>query len=635
MSQLDMKTPNLTDENIKKLGELFPSCITETLDTEGKPQLAIDFDLLKQELSHSIVEGNVERYQLDWPGKRESLLTANAPIAKTLRPNRSESVNFDETENLFIEGDNLEALKLLQESYLGKVKMIYIDPPYNTGNDFVYNDDFAEDSDEYFERSLQKDEEGNRLVANPESKGRYHSDWLSMMHSRLRLARNLLTDDGVIFISIDDNEQANLKRLCDEVFGEQNFIANLIWEKKYRPQNDAANFSVDHDYIICYAKIKKEKKSDLIGWNRKLLPRSEENISSYKNQDNDIRGPWTSSGLMIEGVTPNCIYPIVGPTGIVFTPSEGKRWSITKDNFSKLNSEGRIWYGINGTASPRVKRYLSEVQDGIVPTTILKFTEVGHTGEGNKDCKDVFDNNEYFSYPKPIRLLKYLLHIANVDNSLVLDFFAGSSTTAHAVMQLNAEDGGNRKFIMVQLPEATDEKSEAYKAGYKNIAEISKERIRRAGKQILESDNIHENWNRDIGFRVLKTDESNMKDVFYKPQSLNQSQLFDQVDNVKEDRNAEDLLFQIMLDWGLELSLPVHIETIQGKEVYFVAEDALIACFDKDITEELVKELANKQPMRLLFRDNYYKDNDTKINAKEILRQFEILNNKKIELRSI
>lgn len=656
MSQLDMKTPNLTDENIKKLGELFPSCVTETLDTEGKPQLAIDFDLLKQELSHSIVEGPVERYQLDWPGKRESLLAANAPIAKTLRPVRDESVNFDETENLFIEGDNLEALKLLQESYLGKVKMIYIDPPYNTGNDFVYNDDFAEDSDEYFERSLQKDEEGNRLVANPESKGRYHSDWLSMMHSRLRLARNLLTDDGVIMIHIDEHEYVNLEKLLSETFGENNNLGTIVWDKR-NPKGDSVGVSQQHELIAIYCKniiqfkilstfntpkMNAEKMlhkvdelikkygvdSEALGYEYKLWLKKQKDLTGGEQAYNQI----DTDGNIFQSVSmawPNkktspddYRIPLIHPkTGIECSMPE-KGWRNPSKTMQNLLDNNLIIFGKDETTQPRRKYFLKDnMYDNV--SSLLYY--------GGSDDELLSALGIIFDTPKPIYVAKKLIQSVCKQNDLILDFFAGSATTAHAVMKLNAEDGGNRKFIMVQLPEATDEKSEAYKAGYKNIAEISKERIRRAGKQILESDNINENWNRDIGFRVLKTDESNMKDVFYKPQELNQSQLFDQVDNVKEDRNAEDLLFQIMLDWGLELSLPIHIETIQGKEVYFVAEDALIACFDQDITEELVKELANKQPMRLLFRDNYYANNDVKINAGQLVKQL----SPKTELKSI
>ena len=615
MSQLKMKSLDLTAMNIEKLGELFPSCITETQDAEGNIQKAVDFDLLRQELSGSLIEGAVERYQLDWPGKRESLLMANAPIAKTLRPNRDESVSFDETENLFIEGDNLDALKLLQESYLNKVKMIYIDPPYNTGNDFVYNDDFAEDADEYFERSLQKDEEGNRLVANPESKGRYHSDWLSMMHSRLRLARNLLTDDGVIFISIDDNEQANLKRLCDEVFGEQNFIANIIWQRAFSPKNDAKHLSDNHDHLILYSKVAEKFECG-------RLPRTEEANNRYSNLDNDPRGNWISDNLTVKTYSEKNDYPITTPSGKIIQPADGRCWGVSEKKFQELDQDNRIWWGKDGSNVPRLKRFLSEVQQNMVATTLWLHQEVGHNQEGRQELKKLFEDKGYFDGPKPIRFLNRILQIGNVkDNDLILDFFAGSSTTAHAVMQLNAEDGGNRKFIMVQLPEATDEKSEAYKAGYKNIAEISKERIRRAGKQILESDTIHKDWNQDIGFRVLKVDQSNMKEIYYHPEEITQGDLLSQVDNVKEGVTAEDLLFQVMLDWGLPLSLPIKAETIEGKTIFFVAEDALVACFDEGITESLVKRLAEYKPLRLLFRDNFYASNDVKINAEQLIKQ--------------
>lgn len=627
MSQLKMMSPDLTAKNIDKIAELFPAVVTEVAVTDelgnqlrdeaGNLLLrkAIDFDLLKQELSSTVVEGPVERYQLDWPGKRESLLAANAPIAKTLRPAPEESVEFETTENLFIEGDNLEALKLLQESYLGKVKMIYIDPPYNTGKDFVYNDDFAENSKEYLERSLQKDEEGNRLVTNPESNGRFHSDWLSMMHSRLRLARNLLKDDGVIFISIDDNEQANLKRLCDEIFGEQNFVANIIWQRAFSPKNDAKFLSDNHDYILSFS-----KNRDIFQCGR--LPRTEEANSRYNNMDNDSRGVWISDNLTVKTYSEKNDYPVQTPSGKTIYPADGRCWGVSKEKFQELNADNRIWWGKEGNNVPRLKRFLSEVQQDMVATTLWLHQDVGHNQEGRQELKKLFDNKGYFDGPKPVRLLDRILQIGNVNkNDIILDFFAGSSTTAHAVMQLNAEDGGNRKFIMVQLPEATDEKSEAYKAGYKNIAEISKERIRRAGKQILESENIHEDWNRDIGFRVLKVDSSNMKEVYYQPQELTQGDLLEQVDNVKEDRTPEDLLFQVMLDWGLELSLPITTEEIEGKKVFFVAGDALIACFDAGITESLVKTLAERAPLRLLFRDNHYLNNDTKINAEQLVKQ--------------
>lgn len=620
MSKLDMQSPNLTDLNIQKMGELFPNCMTETRDDNGEIRYAIDFDLLRQELSHSMIEGPVERYQLDWPGKRESLLASNAPIAKTLRPAREESVHFDETENLFIEGDNLEALKLLQESYLGKVKMIYIDPPYNTGNDFVYNDDFAEDTDEYLVQSLQKDEEGNRLVANPESRGRYHSDWLSMMHSRLRLARNLLTDDGVIFISIDDNEQANLKRLCDEVFGESNHLVSFAWKTRQASGKQVAgsNVSSEHEYILCYSKNSKKMAFKGI----------ERDSSSYSNPDNDPRGIWAKHPLDVGSTReerPNCFYTLEDPaTGIKYEANPNRVWAFSKSSMQELLNEGKIIFHPEGKTRPYLKKFFSELRTEFKPISSWldrKSFGIGFNTEGTRLVNNIFDKQKIFDYPKPMSLLVLLLEQITLSTDVVLDFFAGSSTTAHAVMQLNAEDGGNRKFIMVQLPEETDEKSEAYKAGYKNIAEISKERIRRAGKQILESDEIHEDWNRDIGFRVLKVDSSNMKEIFYKPEELTQGDLLEQIENVKEDRTAEDLLFQIMLDWGLPLDLPIEVETIQNKTVYIVAEDALIACFDEGIDEAIVKTLADRKPLRLLFRDNYYASNAVKINAEQLIKQ--------------
>lgn len=599
MSKLDMQSPNLTDLNIQKMGELFPNCITETRDDNGEIRYAIDFDLLRQELSHSMIEGPVERYQLDWPGKRESLLASNAPIAKTLRPARDESVNFDETENLFIEGDNLEALKLLQESYLGKVKMIYIDPPYNTGNDFVYNDDFAEDTDEYLVQSLQKDEEGNRLVANPESRGRYHSDWLSMMHSRLRLARNLLKEDGLIMLSIDGNEVANLKKLCDEIFGEQNFFSDLV---VIRSEGGGLAKTVikGHDSLLIYAK--NLNKSTGIFRPKDIRGK----VITVKGREYWIEEDWLRREF---GKYGTCLYEEI---------EEVK--GIDKKIEIDQGLESGIYRLIKKEKGHIVGRLRALDEDGSKFYSIIK-----HLNKfGVQDLTEL-SLNQYFSYPKPKSLIEELVlgatFFSRKNTDIILDFFAGSSTTAHAVMQLNAEDGGNRKFIMVQLPEETDEKSEAYKAGYKNIAEISKERIRRAGKQILESDDIHEDWNRDIGFRVLKIDSSNMKETFYKPEELTQGDLLAQIENVKEDRTAEDLLFQIMLDWGLPLDLPIEVETIQNKTVYIVAEDALIACFDEGIDEAIVKTLADRKPLRLLFRDNYYASNAVKINAEQLIKQ--------------
>ena len=610
MSDLKMHTANLVAKNIEKLTALFPNCITETRNEQGEIVKGVDFDLLRQELSEVLVEGKQERNTLNWVGKKESILAANAPIAKTLRPCREESVNFDTTENLFIEGDNLDALKLLQENYLGKVKMIYIDPPYNTGNDFIYDDDFAENTEEFLIRSNQVDEDGNRLIANTESNGRFHSDWLSMIYSRLRLARNLLTDDGVIFISIDDSEQANLKKICDEIFGDRNFVDTLIWKKLYGGKNDAKWFTHYHDYILVYTKNK-------LSWYPNLLPRSDKQNDRYKNPDNDPRGVWKSADFTQFGPTPNCVYEIETPNGSKYYPPEGKRWITTYDKYLKLREDNRLWFGMDGGNIPSQKRYLSEVKQGISQSTFLDYSEVGHSDEANKELKNIL-GGKYFDYPKPTRLLQRLLHLGTKDNDLILDFFAGSGTTAHAVMQLNAEDNGNRKFICVQLPEKTDEKSEAFKAGYSTIAEITKERIRRASSQILQ--NLDENKPLDVGFRVLKIDSSNMKDIYYQPEKLDKTMLDHMVSHIKEDRTAEDLLFQVMLDWGIELSLPIERKTIDGSEVYFVAGNTLVACFDK-FTMNVVDEIAKVKPLRVVSTELAIMHDQDKTNIKERFKQ--------------
>jgi adenine-specific DNA-methyltransferase len=615
MQKLKMHSPDMTQEHIARIRELFPNCVTEARGKDGSLRLSVDFDLLRQELSDSIVEGPQERYHLDWPGKREAMLAANAPIAKALRPCREESVDFDTTKNLFIEGDNLDALKLLQETYLGKVKMIYIDPPYNTGNDFIYNDDFAETSEAYLSRSNQKDEAGNRLVANPDSNGRFHSDWLSMMYPRLKLARNLLADDGVIFISCDDSENCNLKKLCDEVFGNKNFIDTLIWEKRYSPQNAVQWFSESHDFILVYTKNK-------ILWQPQLLERTQEMDTRYKNIDNDPRGPWKASDSTAQAghATKNQFYILTAPNGKKHHLPSGLCWRYTEETFKKLIKDNRVWFGKDGNNVPAIKKFLSEVKQGVACQTILKYTDVGHSQEGKKELKELFPEGTPFDTPKPIRLLKRLITLSGKQNFISLDFFAGSSTTAHAVMQLNAEDGGNRQFIMVQLPEACDAQSEAAKAGYSTIAEISKERIRRAGKKILEGD-CHEGWNRDVGFRVLKVDTSNMADVFYTPDALQQNLLDLTTDNIKPGRTPEDLLFQVLLDWGVELTLPIRKESIQGKTVFFVDDNALVACFDRGIDEALVRELAACAPLRVVFRDNGFVSDAVKINVEQIFRQ--------------
>ena len=615
MDKLKMHTPNKADENFQKLAALFPNAVTETINENGEVVRAIDKDVLMQEISTTVVDGAEERYQFTWPDKKKAVLAANSPIAKTLRPCRAESVDFDNTENLYIEGDNLDVLKLLQETYLGKVKMIYIDPPYNTGNDFVYNDDFAENTEDYLDRSGQLDEEGNRLVLNTESNGRFHTDWLNMIYPRLRLAKDLLTDDGVIFISIDDNEQENLKKVCDEVFGKQNYIGTVIWERAFSPKNDAKFFSSSHDFIMVYSK---NSLDFVIG----KLPRTEEMDSRYKNPDNDPRGPWSSGDLTAKTYSAAYDYPITTPSGKIVNPTNGRSWITSKERMQELINDNRIWFGANGDNTPRYKRYLSEMTGGIVPTTIWSYKDVGHNQEGRQEVKKLFDDKGYFDGPKPTRLLHRILQIANLEkDSIILDFFSGSATTAHAVMQLNAEDGGNRKFIMVQLPEETDEKSEAFKAGYKNICEIGKERIRRAGAKIKE-ENPMTTAGLDTGFRVLKLDSTNMKDVYYNPDELTIETLMGTVDNIKEDRTPEDLLFQVMLDLGVLLSSKIEESVIDGKTVYNVADGFLIACFDENVTEETITAIAKMKPYYFVMRDSSMASDSVAANFDQIFESY-------------
>ena len=617
MEKMKLHSPNLTQENIARIRELFPNCVTEAQSEDGKLRLAVDFDQLRQELSESIVEGPQERYHLNWPGKREALLTANAPIAKTLRPCREESVDFDTTKNLFIEGDNLEALKLLQETYLGKVKMIYIDPPYNTGNDFIYEDDFAENADEFLKRSNQKDEEGNRLTANTESNGRFHSDWISMIYSRLKLSRNLLKEDGLIFISIDDGEVANLRKCCDEIFGENNFIAQIAWEKRYTRSNNAKRFYSLKDTILVF------RKSELLAVIKEQ--RTDKADSSYRNPDNDPKGPWTTSSYVnpaTKEARPNLVYGIENPfTGeMVNHPTHAWKFGLTEHK-AHVESK-RLWWGNDGGAEfPRLKIYLSEQTEGMVPIDVWDYKSSGTTDEGGAEIKELF-GAAVFDTPKPTKLLRRMLGIATEvsDNDIVLDFFAGSSSSAAAVILQNAEDGGNRRTISVQIAEPCTKGSIADREEFTSIAEISKERIRRAGRKILEGE-FHEEWNKDIGFRVLKVDSSNMADVYYKPDAIDQTQVDAFVDNIKPDRSPEDLLFQVLLDWGVDLSLPIRKETIQGKTVFFVDENALVVCFDTGVNEELVKDLAGFKPLRVVFRDNGFVSDAVKINVEQIFKQ--------------
>ena len=624
MDKLKMRTPDRADENFRKLAALFPNAVTETIvgyNEQGKAivERAIDKDVLAQEISAQVVDGRQERYQFTWPDKRKSVVLANAPIAKTLRLDRAKSVGRDGTpggmdsENVYIEGDNLDALKLLQETYLGKVKMIYIDPPYNTGNDFIYEDDFSQPPAEYLGDSGQYDGDGNRLVQNTESNGRFHTDWLNMMYPRLKIARDFLSDDGVIFISVDDHESHNLRKVCDEVFGAINFIADIVWEKMYTSKNDAAAISQSHDYIVLYAK-------NLISAHLNLLPRTAEMDARYNNQDNDPRGPWKPIPLYGRGERKNGRYPVVSPkTGKEFWPAPDSHWLYRREDTEKLIAENRIYFGKDGNSQPNVKRFLTEVQQGAKARSLWKHNEVGSNDSARRELKELYDNKIVpFNFPKPIALIEQALKIATVKDSIVLDFFSGSATTAHAVMQLNAEDGGRRKFIMVQLPEPCDAKSEAYKAGYKTICEIGEERIRRAGKKIRQETGA----DIDCGFRVFKVDSSNMRDVYYRPAEYRQDQLEMFAENIKPDRTPEDLLFQVMLDLGVLLSSRIEETVMAGKKVFSVADGYLLACFEDNVTQEAVTEIAKRHPFYAVFRDSGLGSDSLAANFEQIFKTY-------------
>lgn len=667
IEKLKMHSPDLTAQNVDRIAVLFPGCVTEAKGPDGTLRRMIDFDLLRQELSDSIVDGAQERYHLDWPGKRQALITANAPIAKTLRPVRAESVDFDTTRNLFIEGDNLEALKLLQETYLGKVKMIYIDPPYNTGNDFVYDDDFAESAAEFLTKSNQVDEAGNRLVANTDSNGRFHSDWLSMMYPRLKLARNLLTDDGVIFISIDDNEEHNVRKLCDEVFGADNLIGPMI-HSKLNSKNDAVNVQRNHEYIVCYRKStnyvtatkikpsleqRKVEETEVfregdeyfilndpittrgdggtlnkrknLGYTVYLNPESGDfvGVSDYDIElaqtSNDEDVVYTDDVSLIERgyvkIRPPKVRGKLGAWTWELDKFNGnKREIIIKETKNGFQVRKRTFL-INPDVEVRGNQYFVTHAKVSNSRSILEFS----TNEGATQLSDLLGHEGVFDNPKNVNLIKYLIGLLPHQDFIALDFFAGSGVTADAIMQLNAESGGKRRSISVQLPEETEEGSEAREVGFSTIAEIAKERIRRAGAKILEGE-CHPDWNRDVGFRVLKIDSSNMADVYYTPDATTQADLLLRVDNIKQGRTAEDLLFQVLLDWGVDLTLPIKRETVEDKTVFTVAGTALIACFDNGVDEALVKTLAARKPLRVVFKDTGFKDDATKINVKQIFK---------------
>ncbi len=705
MEKMKMETPNLTDQNIEKIAELFPNCVTEGKDENGQLKKLVNFDMLKQMLSDSVTEGK-EVYEFTWPGKKEAIIEANTSIRKTLRPckeeskswdttenlyiegdnlevlkllqesylgkvkmiyidppyNRpckEESKSWDTTENLYIEGDNLEVLKLLQESYLGKVKMIYIDPPYNTGNDFIYRDTFESSKSEFEEMNNVRSDDGVQLIRNLETNGRFHSNWCSMIYPRLHLSRNLLTEDGVIFISIDDNEQENLRKICDEVFGEHNFVAQLIWERAYAPKNDAKYVSNSHDYILMYA-----KNLDVFKIGR--LPRTEEANARYSNPDNDPRGPWKSSDLSVKTYSAASDYPITLPSGRVVEPPAGRCWRLSKNKFLERLQDNRIWFGVNGDSVPSMKRFLSELKfDGMAPTSIMFYKDVGHSQEGAKEVSALLGGG-YFDGPKPVRLLKRLLTLANLkEDSIVLDFFSGSASIAQAVMEVNYESDKHIQYVLVQIPEPIDPKSKAYEAGYRTICDIGIDRIKKAENKIYKEDTLFESkapgfrepidpkskayeagyrticdigidrikkaenkiYKEDTlfeskapGFRVLKVDSSNMNDVYYAPDDYSQGLLDHFESNIKEDRSSLDLLFGCLLDWGLPLSLPYTSEEIDGFTVHNYNDGDLIACFDENISDAVIKEIAKRQPLRAVFRDSSFESNPSKINVSEIFK---------------
>ena len=609
-----MTSATHSEFTLEALRQIAPSAFTEVRGADGELTQKVDFKVLRELLGDAIADADEESFGFQWVGKQEAKRTAAEPTRQTLRPVVDDSVDWDTTENLYIEGDNLEVLKLLQRAYLGKVKMIYIDPPYNTGNDFVYEDDFAMSGEEMDEAMGNVDEEGNRLRRNLDTNPRYHSDWCSMIYSRLLVARTLLANDGVIFISIDDHEVHHLRKICDEVFGAGNFVAELIWERAFAPKNDAKYISNSHDYILMYTK---QIENFRIG----RLPRTEEANARYSNPDNDPRGVWQSDNLTVKSYSEAYDYPITTPSGRVVEPPAGRCWRLSANAFAERLQDNRIWFGTDGDGVPRIKRFLSELKyEGMAPTSILFYKEVGHSQEGSQEVINLFDNKGVFDGPKPTRLLERLLTLANLQNdSIVLDFFSGSATTAHAVMQLNAKQGKHVKFICIQIPEAVSETKK--KQGYETICEIGKERIRRAGKKIKEEAGLM-GQDLDTGFRVLRTDSSNMEEVYFEPAGLEQQDLFAQVDSVKADRSELDLLFGCMVDWGVELNYPLRTEEVDGKHLHIVNEGALVACFDKEISVEAVSRIAELKPLRVIFREECFATDADKLNIYEKFKQF-------------
>ena len=613
MDKLDMKTANIADKNYEILSKLFPNAITETItgyNEDGKAivERAVDADILRQEISCQVVEGKDERYQFTWPDKKKAILLANAPISATLRPCKEESVDFDDTENVYIEGDNLDVLKILQETYLGKIKLIYIDPPYNTGHDFIYNDNYSKSVEEYIRSNGQYDFYGNQMVPNIESSGRFHSDWLNMMFTRLRLAKNLLSEDGVIVISIDHNEQHNLRKICDEIFGSSSFIADFIWNSRKSVSNDAV-VSLNHNYTLVYA------KNISVFYENKASFKLPDTGEGFDNPDNDPRGKWKADPFDSPGIRPNLTYKIVNPnTGAEYWPPNGRCWRTGEKEYQEFLKDGRIVFGKNGTSKPQLKRFFTEAQSkGLTPKSL--WDDCGTATDGTKEIIDMF-GAKVFDTPKPVNFLKRIIELCTDEDSIIMDFFSGSATTAHATMAKNIEDKGKRKYIMVQIPDKCSEKTIARNSGYKTICDIGKARIKKA----IEKQ--ERNLEIDTGFRVLRLDSSNMKDIYYNPAETQQSFLDELIDNIKEDRTPEDLLFQVMLDLGVLLSSKIEETEIAGKKVFNVAEGFLIACFDKDITEETVIEVAKKQPYYAVFRDNCMSTDSVATNFDQIFATY-------------
>ena len=631
MDKLRMQSSNGVEDNITKIAQLFPDCVTETVDERsGLPKHLIDFEKLKQNLSDSVMSERAERYQFTWPDKSKAILLANSPINATLRPCREDSVDFDNTQNLYIEGDNLDVLKCLKETYLHKVKMIYIDPPYNTGNDFVYEDDFAQSSEEYLANSGQFDEQGNRMFTNAESNGRFHTDWLNMIYPRLKVARDLLTDDGVIFISIDDNEVENLRKVCDEVFGERNFVGNIIWQSRTSISNDD-EISTNHNHTIIYSKKREELK----------FGGEDIDESDYINPDNDPRGPWKLVPIDANHVGGDTNYPIRNPkTGVDYYPPNGRIWCYNKATLENLMKDNRIKFGITDESSPKRKLFLYERKakgDSKTPSSLL--LDAGTTKSGTTEIMSLFDNKKVFDYPKPTTLIMRLMQYGYLkDNDIIMDFFSGSGTTAHATWMYEINRKIKAKFILVQLPEDLDKALLFASTDAKKtircaislldelqmphlLTEVAKERIRRAGKKIKEESPLT-TQDLDTGFRVLKLDSTNMQDIYYSPKDISQADLFSQVDNVKPDRTGEDLLFQVMLELGATLDSKIETTTVAGKTIYNVAEGYLVACFDPDVTDDVVKSIAQMQPAYAVLRDTSMKDDSTATNFEQIFKTY-------------